>query len=89
MISRSFAIVLASLSAAHSTADQILGCELSLNAPVEVRLLHHGASGPRGPAERLGALPFGDPVMLILQDASKSRSTLAPDWSPKGLCEAR
>ena len=28
-------------------------------------------------------------VVLILQDASKPRSTLAPDWSPKGLCEPR
>ena len=25
-------------------------------------------------------------VVLILQDASKPRSTPAPDWTPKGLC---
>ena len=25
-------------------------------------------------------------VVLILQDASKPRSTPAPDWSPAGLC---
>jgi quercetin dioxygenase-like cupin family protein len=28
-------------------------------------------------------------VVLILQDATKPRSTLAPDWTPRGLCAGR